>query len=599
MWADADTDIDFLNYSEVAELVAEMIGREDLLPLSLGIFGTWGTGKSTTLNLVRAELAGSPQDYLVVTFDAWLYQDFDDARAALMAVIARALTEASPPGIVDKARSLAKRVNKLRLLGLAAEGGAAALGLPAFGLLSRSIQAAGDAVSGNADAEDVETLREAGKAALGAGKAASEKAKGVVDNAEPHDPPAEITAFRREFDEILRGLGKTLVVFIDNLDRCLPQNAIHTLEAIRVFLFMPQTAFVVAADEDMVRHAVSQHFGSPGERHVADYLDKLIQVPVRVPRAGVQEVRAYTFLLFAAAAGVGADGREALRTFLIDRLRRSWSPESGFTVDDVLNQLGSSDDATLRTMLGMADRMAPLLAFSARVQGNPRIIKRMLNVVQMRASIARKRRMPLDELIIAKLALFERCTDTSATEAFHDAINTAMDGKPGFLTKIEASDVDPARMKDHCPDSWHVHMDFVRDWVGLEPALGGVDLKPAVYLARETVPLRIVGSALSPNARKAVDVLRVAPSLSSMAARDAIKELDATDRSLVMDRLVAEMRRNPDWSRLRADFRGAVILADAAPEAATGLARFVRSLPLERLPAWMRTMLREKRWFES
>ncbi|KAI9881860.1 MAG: hypothetical protein M1823_006428, partial [Watsoniomyces obsoletus] len=169
--------------------------------------------------------------------------------------------------------------------------------------------------------------------------------------------------------------------------------------------------------------------------------------------------------------------------------------------------------------------------------------------------------------------------------AFHDAINAAVDGKPGFLSKIEASDADPAGMKDHCPDSWHVHMDFVRDWVGLEPVLGGVDLRPAVYLARETVPLRIVGSSLSPNARKAVDVLRVAPSLSSMAARDAIKDLDAADRSLVMDRLIAEMRRNPDWSRLRTDFRGAVILADAAPAAATGLARFVRSLPMERLPA--------------
>jgi predicted KAP-like P-loop ATPase len=49
MWADAETDIDFLNYSEVAELVAEMIERQDLLSLSLGVFGTWGTGKSTTL----------------------------------------------------------------------------------------------------------------------------------------------------------------------------------------------------------------------------------------------------------------------------------------------------------------------------------------------------------------------------------------------------------------------------------------------------------------------------------------------------------------------------------------------------------------------
>jgi predicted KAP-like P-loop ATPase len=80
MWADTETDIDFLNYSEVAELVAETIGTERLLPLSLGIFGGWGTGKSSTLRLIESELnRGDPDRYLIVKFDAWLYQDFDDA----------------------------------------------------------------------------------------------------------------------------------------------------------------------------------------------------------------------------------------------------------------------------------------------------------------------------------------------------------------------------------------------------------------------------------------------------------------------------------------------------------------------------------------
>src|SRR5271154_2947835 len=58
-------------------------------------------------------------------------------------------------------------------------------------------------------------------------------------------PPEEIAAFRRQFGEVLEGLNRTLVVFIDNLDRCLPENAIHTLEAVRLFLFMPNTAFVI------------------------------------------------------------------------------------------------------------------------------------------------------------------------------------------------------------------------------------------------------------------------------------------------------------------------------------------------------------------
>ena len=56
MWADADTNVDYLNFSEVAELVAELIASRRLLPLSLGVFGSWGTGKSSILRLIEAEL---------------------------------------------------------------------------------------------------------------------------------------------------------------------------------------------------------------------------------------------------------------------------------------------------------------------------------------------------------------------------------------------------------------------------------------------------------------------------------------------------------------------------------------------------------------
>lgn len=591
MWADAETDVDFLNYSEVAELVAELIASPDLLPLSLGIFGTWGTGKSTTLKLVKNEIAKS-DSFLVIEFDAWLYQDFDDARAALMAVIAKALMDAAPEGLKEKAVGLLKCVNKLRLLGLAAEGGAAALGLPMFGLFSRGIEAAGDAWAGAADEEDVDALKEAGKDI-------HEKATGLLSKAEKRSPPEEITAFRHEFEAVLKDVNKTLVVFIDNLDRCLPRNAIHTLEAIRLFLFLPKTAFVIAADEDMVRHAVAQHFHNPSERLIADYLDKLIQVPVRVPRVGVNEVRAYLYMLFAKTGKAGKEKVEALRVLLLERLRESWKPDTGFTVDEALAVLGEQSNAELKALLEMGDRIAPLLAFSSRLQGNPRIIKRMLNVVRMRSSIARKRTMKLEETVIAKLALFERCTDSAATEALHNAINAAANGKPAFLVDIEAPDCDPASLKERCPEAWGAHIDFVRDWAGLSPKLGGIDLRPAVYLARETVPLRLVGSSLSPAAVKALEILGKAATISSSAARQAAEDVDMSERVPLMEALIRDMRRNPDWSKTRADFRGAVILARIAPSAAVLLKRFLESPVFERTPPWVASLVRDEAWFKS
>ena len=52
MWADVDTKQDFLNYSEVADLVVDVIRDPNMRPVTVGVFGSWGTGKSTLLNLI-------------------------------------------------------------------------------------------------------------------------------------------------------------------------------------------------------------------------------------------------------------------------------------------------------------------------------------------------------------------------------------------------------------------------------------------------------------------------------------------------------------------------------------------------------------------
>lgn len=589
MWADTDTDVDFLNYSEIAELIAEMIGKPDLLPMSLGVFGSWGVGKSSTLRLVANELAKSQDQYLVIHFDAWLYQDFDDARAALMSVIAGELVKAAPKSLTSKAVSLFGRINKLRALGLLVEGGALAAGVPTFGLITRGLEGARDLWERNADAEDLEAIKKAGANA-------KEQTTGLLDKVSEKGPPEEIAAFRKDFGDVLDGLGKTMVVFIDNLDRCLPENAIHTLEAVRLFLFMPKTAFVIGADEDMIRHAVARHFKEPGEKQVTDYLDKLIQIPVRVPRVGVEEVRAYLSLLLFQSACNDAELREKLRTFLIERLRRSWTQDEPFKIDDLLKTIGKQGDDELRGSLEMGDRMAPLLAHSERVLGNPRIVKRLMNVVRMRAAIARKRNMPLDEAIIAKLALFERCVDSPATEALHNAINAAPGGKLQFLNPIENGEP----IDDHkaaLPEKWHPHLAFVSDWARLQPTLANIDLKPAVYLARETIPVRIASAVVPPHVTRAVETLLKTPTMSSKGATAAVAALRGGHEVVAMDALVAEMRKNADWSKVRADVRGVMLLARASPDAAKTAVRFFRDLPSQSV--WLRHMLSDEAWYEA
>ena len=109
---------------------------------------------------------------------------------------------------------------------------------------------------------------------------------GLINPKPESSPPKEIQALRDNFEETLDELGITLVVLIDDLDRCLPETTISTLEAIRLFLFLRNTAFVIAADNDMIKHAVRRHFeGVEDDLLVTNYFDKLIQVPIRVPSA--------------------------------------------------------------------------------------------------------------------------------------------------------------------------------------------------------------------------------------------------------------------------------------------------------------------------
>ncbi|NKK72484.1 NTPase KAP [Rhizobium leguminosarum bv. viciae] len=581
MWADSESKIDYLNYSEVSEMVCDMVTDDAMLPISLGIYGTWGVGKSSILQLI-AEQLDSDKRNLIVPFDAWLYQDFEEAKAALMTVIAKTVYESVPETFKKKAAGLYRRVNKLKVLGIAADVGAFLAGVPTLGAFTKAAGAASDAFDGASDEDDVEAIR-------GAVTEAGKRTSGLLKPEEKRNAPEEIVAFRKEFGELLESVDRRLIVFVDNLDRCLPPNAISTLEAMRLFLFLPNTAFIVAADQDMIRLAVAKHFKDPGDRHITDYLDKLIQVPLRVPKLGLQEVRAYLFMLAAAKSNVHADKIEDLRKFLIDKLRRSWSDEAPFSVEEVLTRLGLPRGAELEGSLETMDRLAGILAHSIQVNGNPRIVKRMLNVIRMRVSVAKRRGMALDESVIAKLALFERCTSEDAIKTLNAMINSAPNGKSTELAQLEA--FKDAVRSEAMPKEWQKHGDFISDWLMLHPPLGDIDLRPAVYLARETMPVRVVTRRMSEKAQNAVEILLKTATLSSKASKDAVEGLDTSEAGEVMDEIVAVMKRNPDWDKVRDDFRGARLLAKRHEVALRKLVAFVQTLP--RTPKWMTALMKD------
>ncbi len=83
----------------------------------------------------------------------------------------------------------------------------------------------------------------------------------VAKTTEDTSSNKEFAEFEENFAELLEDAKiDKLVVLIDDLDRCLPDVAINTLEAVRLFMFTEKIAFVIAADESMIRYAVKKHF---------------------------------------------------------------------------------------------------------------------------------------------------------------------------------------------------------------------------------------------------------------------------------------------------------------------------------------------------
>ncbi|MEK8121664.1 P-loop NTPase fold protein [Methylocystis sp. IM4] len=590
MWHDNETDRDFLNFSGVADTIAEIIVQAQDRPISIGVSGSWGIGKSSMIKLIQASLGARPRkdgerEFVFVEFNAWLYQGYDDARAALIDVIASRLEKEAKARekAVDKAKALLKRVNWLRAAKLFAGPAAAmAMGLPPTGLIGDLWSFGQRASSGGVDAKLVEDAKgKAGEIAEAAG--------GLLNPKEETSPPKEIQALRDTFEETLEELGITLVVLIDDLDRCLPETTISTLEAIRLFLFLKNTAFVIAADNDMIKHAVRRHFeGAPDDLLVTSYFDKLIQVPIRVPPLGTQEVRAYMMLLFVENSELSAEIKEKIRAGVCAQLRQTWQ---GKRVDRAFVQsLHDTFPAELIGRFDSADRLAPLMTTAKGIAGNPRLIKRFLNALAIRMAISNAQGVGVDEAILAKLLLFERLGSTKAFAELMAKVSASDSGKPTFLADWEekAAKGQDFTLSEPFDDP------FVKEWLTLAPAVADKDLRGALYVSREYAPLITPEDRLSSEAADLLTALLKHPEMGA-SLKSRLVHVQRSEITVIMDRLLDRAREEQVWG-VPAVLEACLSVAEADPPQGARLAAFLRERPPAQIQANIVPKIADQPW---
>ena len=591
MWTDHETEQDFLNFGGVARTVAEIIEQAQSRPISIGISGAWGVGKSSMIKLICGELAGRSvgegNKLIFVEFNAWLYQGYDDARAALIEVVASALAKEAQErkSGVEKTADLLKRVNWFRAAKLGIGPAAAlALGLPPVGLLGEAFDLGTKIADGHFDedtAGDVEVTAEK------IGKSAS----GLIKPKNKSSPPKEIHALRTSFEEALEEMGVTLVVLIDDLDRCLPETTISTLEAIRLLLFLKHTAFVIAADDQMIKHAVKRHFQGVDDELVTNYFDKLIQVPIRVPPLGTQEVRAYMMLLFIENSSLDVEEKEMIRGKVCEQLGKSWQ---GKRVDlPYLRTLNGKLSDELIARLDLADRLAPLMTSATGIAGNPRLIKRFLNALSIRMAMSRVQGVGVDESVLVKVLLFERCCDAKAYAALIKSVTESDQGKPRFLMDWEQKAIAGEDLNLKAP--WDDP--FIIEWLRLPPRLGDCDLRGVLYVSREHAPLITPEDRLTSEAVELLTALLEHPDMAG-SIKDRLASVPRPELSVIMDRLLDRARQVQEWG-VPPILEACLVVAEIDPPQGQRLAGFLSGRPGVQVRANIVPKIADQSWAES
>jgi predicted KAP-like P-loop ATPase len=558
MWSDNETDKDLLGFKVHADLIKSVITNERILPISVGIFGDWGSGKSSIMKMLEQDLNTDGQDdTLCLYFNGWAFEGYDDAKAALIEDILIKLKENKKFGnkIADETTKLLKSVSWLRAGGFLMKnvimptltaystGGASLI----FDAIGKAKDFFGDTIGNSAELiKKIDTEE---------GKGIVNELKNIINKDNGDDIPNVVRKFREDFEKTIKKTGlKSLVILIDDLDRCNPDRIIDNLEAIKLFLNVPKTAFVIGADERIVRHAIECRYKTPNiqsaeiEQYkgiVTDYLEKLIQVPYRLPRLSNADVETYMTLLFCNRDLSADDFNGIYEVFMKFREEDRHSPFNYDKVKNLVNGKKNAKQKDVDLQLQMVQQIAPMVTNG--LKGNPRQIKRFLNTFTLRLELAEVAKFDIEEKILAKLMVLEYI-DLARFKELCDW-QQMQNGKPKQISELENFAQNPKDKLNAELTEWN--KDIIFKWIRMQPSLKDANLMDYFWIARDklenTIDAEAMVSQIVRLVYKSISTYTTQASLKSEVQK--IKQLSDDERAVLIKRLSLDILEHPDNER--------------------------------------------------
>jgi hypothetical protein len=268
--SDTTSDQDLLNFKRYVDPLIQILeNRQTQTPFSIGVFGPWGSGKSTLIDYLDRQLAKSIDiEFYRIKFNPWIYRSERNLIVPLLHTIQDDLAHSLDQRIVAAAKKIGTVLARV---------GAA--------LFLKTVTA------NQITLEDVEKQEK-------------------VYMEQYRRAKSEIRNLRSQLQEIVdditnrgqstadRQAGR-VIFFIDDLDRCQPDQIVALLEAIKLFLDLKHCFFIIALDEEVIHRAIQIkynefHFSEERKNQIGrEYLEKMIQLPLYLYPLSEGEMKEY------------------------------------------------------------------------------------------------------------------------------------------------------------------------------------------------------------------------------------------------------------------------------------------------------------------
>lgn len=519
MWPDKEAEIDYLNFGYMVDMVVDIATNRDLSPSTIGLYGDWGSGKSSLMKLAQKKIEeknteiGDEKDSiktLCIEFNGWLFEGYEDTKTSLCGVILDALADEKrfSKEITDYAKTLIKKIDFNKILGKGIKYGLDFFLTGGIGALTDlTLSSVLSTIKTNVSEVQAKDLEE------------------ILNKFKKDDKTrTEIKNFREEFKQLLQKSNvENVVVFIDELDRCLPDTVLEVFEAMRLFLFVEGMSFVIGADERLIQYSIKSKYKEvPGNNLDIgkEYLEKVIQYPLYIPQLTRAEVNQYLACLLLRETLTENQFKEILSIIY------TLAPNQDFSMEQISDKAPDIAESCKKDM-ALARQISSVLAPS--INGNPRQCKRFLNTLYMRLKLAKARNVALDKNILAKLMLAEYFNPE-----FFKAVT-----KPENRELFKAFEKGE-ELNDDNPFAVWKEKDWVKKWMQNGTRLDEEKLDKYVYFA--DVKNRYGQSSLdmlSPTARKCYEQLVDGTEMNRNAALKLVDKLVPGEKAIIASEVFA------------------------------------------------------------